>query len=116
MERMFIQPGEASLALLSLRGAGRWRRRPADDQGDRLVERPVGGETRKIGALRQAEHGVEQADALLAEGRAQLDAVLRLGVGQAGDVVVMLLLGAAAETAAEIRVERALLLHQFRLE
>ena len=96
-----------------LRGAG--RRRAGSDL-DRLRQLLAGGIARQVGALRQRQHLGENADILLAEQRALPDAALRLGVRQAGDVVVVLALRAAAEGADEIGVQRAFLRHQFAAE
>jgi hypothetical protein len=71
-----------------------------------------GGVARKFRTLRKRHHLGEDADILLAEQRALPDPALRLGIRQAGDVIVLLALGAATEGAGEIGTQRAFMCRQ----
>src|SRR3984885_11411969 len=83
---------------------------------DRLWQLLAGGVSRQFGAACKCQDLAEDADILLAEQRALLDAGLRQGVCQAGDVVVLLMLRATAERAGEVGVQGALMGDQLTAE
>ena len=85
-------------------------------QGDRLGEGFASGINRQVRAFRKRQHLGEDADILLAEQRALLDAALGERIGKAGDVVVVLALGPAAEYADEIGMQVVFVHHQVRAE
>lgn len=68
---------------------------------DRLRQVLGGGVAGEVRPLRQRHHLGEDADVLLAEQRALPDPGLRLGIREAGDVIVVLALCAATESANE---------------